>query len=178
MNNKMFSTRLKLAREKKGIGLKELRELVGVSQSAMSHYSTGATLPPLDVASKIADNLGVSLGWLCGKSEIRRFEYSTYGDIARAILSVLKEFDKSKARFSTEVIDNSGEDYSDILPSFETLVFIDDEKLYSFFERAGKYYEMSRGNDDEQELYEAWIEKQLAALDKDLTPKALESLPF
>lgn len=66
MSPEMFATRFKEAREKKNITIKALQPLVGASPSAMNGYATGKNLPPLDVASKIAQELEVSLDWLCG----------------------------------------------------------------------------------------------------------------
>ena len=54
MDRQLFAARMREARKKQGIELKTLRELVGISQSAMSHYSTGTTIPPLTHAVKIA----------------------------------------------------------------------------------------------------------------------------
>ena len=90
MEKNIFVERLRLAREEKGMGLKELREAVGISQSAMSHYSTGATIPALDVADRIAKVLGVSLDWLCGKDEISAPENS-FGYIARMMMKIVYE---------------------------------------------------------------------------------------
>lgn len=81
-----FHYRFKAAREKKNITIKALQPLVGASPSAMNGYATGKTLPPLDVASKIAQELGVSLDWLCGLPQ--RNEDTTlldkYVDFAKA----------------------------------------------------------------------------------------------
>lgn len=65
MNTEKFAQRLQQARESKKLTLKRLKEKTGISMSALSHYSSGINLPPLDIAAKLADALDVSLDWLC-----------------------------------------------------------------------------------------------------------------
>ncbi|MBN9207269.1 MAG: helix-turn-helix transcriptional regulator [Microbacterium ginsengisoli] len=42
----------------------DLAELVGVARNTISNYETGRSVPPFDVASRIARVCGVSLDWL------------------------------------------------------------------------------------------------------------------
>lgn len=66
MDTNIFTQRLKEAREKEGLSLKELQARVGISLSALNNYVAGRTVPPLDVAVKLAKELHVSLDWLSG----------------------------------------------------------------------------------------------------------------
>ena len=66
METNIFTQRLKEAREKEGLSLKELQSRVGISLSALNNYVAGKTIPPLDVAVKLAKELHVSLDWLSG----------------------------------------------------------------------------------------------------------------
>ena len=66
MDINLFTQRLKEAREKEGLSLKELQARVGISLSALNNYVAGKTSPPLDVAVKLAKELHVSLDWLSG----------------------------------------------------------------------------------------------------------------
>lgn len=66
MDINLFTQRLKEAREKEGLSLKELQARVGISLSALNNYVAGRTLPPLDVAARLAAELHVSLDWLSG----------------------------------------------------------------------------------------------------------------
>ena len=66
MDTTIFSFRLKEAREKEGLSLKELQARVGISLSALNNYVAGKTVPPLDVAVRLAKELHVSLDWLSG----------------------------------------------------------------------------------------------------------------
>ena len=65
---KLFSERLKAARTAKHISQADLAKAVGVSAATISSYETvnGAKIPSLDKAEAIANELGVSLDWLCG----------------------------------------------------------------------------------------------------------------
>jgi len=66
MDTNIFTQRLKEAREKEGLSLKELQARVGISLSALNNYVAGKTVPPLDVAVRLAKELHVSLDWLSG----------------------------------------------------------------------------------------------------------------
>ena len=66
MDTNIFTLRLKEAREKEGLSLKEMQARVGISLSALNNYVAGKTVPPLDVAARMAKELHVSLDWLSG----------------------------------------------------------------------------------------------------------------
>lgn len=61
-----FSQRLKQARETKGLLQSKLVELTGISQTCLSKYETGKSLPNTLNLIILAESLGVSLDWLCG----------------------------------------------------------------------------------------------------------------
>lgn len=52
---------MRAARIKRGISQEKLAELAGVSQSSITRFETGATMPPADAALRIADALGLSI---------------------------------------------------------------------------------------------------------------------
>lgn len=92
---KLFSERLKAARTAKHISQADLAKAVGVSAATISSYETvnGAKIPSLDKAEGIADKLGVSLDWLCGKDsagkvKITDFDTETF---LRSLVVVLSE---------------------------------------------------------------------------------------
>lgn len=170
MQKDTFAERLRLARERRGMGLKELREAVGVSQSAMSHYSTGATLPPLDVAVKIAEALGVSLNWLCGKDEISTPQNS-YGYIVRLMLKIV---DAASGSNKPSISTWEGE-----RQDFTGLVFAGEEPINSFFRKKERFEEMARENTEAKEMYDAWLAGALRELDSQkLYEEVDDDLPF
>ena len=169
MQKDTFAERLRLAREKKGMGLKELREAVGVSQSAMSHYSTGATLPPLDVAVKIADALGVSLNWLCGKDEFLTPKNSC-GYVVRMMLKIVDAY----PFWSTPSIDTWQTDKHD----FVRLTIDDTAPIFAFFQKKERFEEMARENAEAKEMYDAWLAGALRDLDSQKLYEEDDDLPF
>lgn len=58
--------KMKLLREQKNISQTEMAERVGIAQSEISAYESGAKSPRLNVAIAIADVLGVTIGELVG----------------------------------------------------------------------------------------------------------------
>jgi len=61
-----FGTRLKRARKLKHITQKELADLLGVEQSAISNYETNFRLPAATALMEIANHLDVSVAYLLG----------------------------------------------------------------------------------------------------------------
>lgn len=56
--------KLKVAREEKGITMKELASNVYVSERMIYYYEEDIRVPPVKTAVKLADILGVSLDYL------------------------------------------------------------------------------------------------------------------
>ncbi|MCL6455366.1 MAG: helix-turn-helix domain-containing protein [Ralstonia pickettii] len=69
----MFGERLKLARNRAGLSLRDLAEAIGhtVSAQAIGRYERGEMLPGSDTALKLAKALEVSLSYLFSPVEIR-----------------------------------------------------------------------------------------------------------
>ena len=94
MNNMVeFAKRLREKRDEMGLTQTQLAKSVGVSVQTISSYEkTGekGKTPTLDNAVKIAEVLGVSLGWLTGTEQQREKTqtFQTAGDVARAIVSL------------------------------------------------------------------------------------------
>ena len=153
MEKDIFVERLRLAREEKGISLKELREAVGISQSAMSHYSTGATMPTLDVAHRIAKVLGVSLDWLCGDNKHLITKSNSYGDIAEKMLYIYYAFGGVNVSISA------------YQSEYVKLTISDSGPLYSFFRKNERFQEMARENDEAKEMYYAWLRGEITKMD-------------
>ena len=61
----IFATRLREARERKGMTQIVLADRCGFSYATISQYETGNREPQVMAAKKIADELGVSLDELC-----------------------------------------------------------------------------------------------------------------
>jgi len=60
---------IKLARMKKGLSVKELASVLGVSSSAVSQWENGSKSPRADKLKAISEALGVSTEYLLGGNE-------------------------------------------------------------------------------------------------------------
>lgn len=150
----MFELRLLEARKKKGFTQKQVAEKAEIHVASYSAYENNHKIPPVDILLRIANVLEVSLDWLCGQgAELPRV--NSYGDIARSIVSLMQKMGQScvvKAQRN-----ENGYTYTEIT--------LWDSVIHSFFAKACKFDEMSKGSDDERELYFTWLEKKLAELD-------------
>ncbi|ADA66001.1 Hypothetical protein NCDO2118_2309 [Lactococcus lactis subsp. lactis NCDO 2118] len=61
--------RIKIARQKKGISQKELADLLGLTQQAVSYYEKGSRIPDEHILSVISDILNVPTEYLTGETD-------------------------------------------------------------------------------------------------------------
>ena len=109
MDTTLFTLRLKEAREKEGLSLKELQARVGISLSALNNYVAGKTVPPLDVAVRLAKELHVSLDWLSGIDSENVIPVVDIRDCYGAICAL----DQIVEMFETASIEPTGSDCSE-----------------------------------------------------------------
>lgn len=64
-----FSERLVNARRICGKTQKALADVLGVKANTISAYEKGKAVPSIDSAAKLANELNVSLDWLCGMND-------------------------------------------------------------------------------------------------------------
>lgn len=93
-----FAQRMKQAREKKGLKQNELAKAVGVTPTTISAYEKSDTdgngkKPTLENAQAIAENLGVSLDWLCGMADTSGGGYTelTEETYLKSLVNILVE---------------------------------------------------------------------------------------
>ena len=67
MTKEIFPIRLKEARTKAGLTQREVGEKLGMVDASYQKYELGRSIPGLELASRMADALGVSLDWLAGR---------------------------------------------------------------------------------------------------------------
>lgn len=65
-----FGKKVADARKKKGFSQDELAKKVGTISVTIGRYERDEIKPSIDIASKLADALGVSLDYLTGKTEV------------------------------------------------------------------------------------------------------------
>jgi transcriptional regulator with XRE-family HTH domain len=63
-----FPTRLKTARESRGLSQGELAGKTGLQPSAISHFETGGRSPSFDNLRRLADALNVDTDYLLGRT--------------------------------------------------------------------------------------------------------------
>jgi len=60
----LFTTNLKLLRQKKKLNQRQLGELIGVSRGVIANYENGATIPSLPMIIKLVEALEISINTL------------------------------------------------------------------------------------------------------------------
>ena len=66
--------KLREYRKKSGMTMKRLGELVGASEASISQYETGRVEPDIELMTKIADVLGISVDSLIGRADEQETE--------------------------------------------------------------------------------------------------------
>lgn len=65
-----FGDRLNELRKKSKFSQEDLAKMAGIHTNVLGRYERGEAKPSIDVATKLADALGVSLDYLTGKSDL------------------------------------------------------------------------------------------------------------
>ena len=68
--SKIFANRVIQSRKEKGLSREALAKLIGTSGPIIGRYERGDMMPSIEIATKIADALEVSLDFLVGKSSM------------------------------------------------------------------------------------------------------------
>ncbi len=68
--SKDFGNRVMQARKEKDYSREELAKMIGTSGPIIGRYERGDMMPSVEIATKIADALEVSLDFLVGKSSL------------------------------------------------------------------------------------------------------------
>lgn len=68
--SKEFGNKVMQARKEKGLSREELAKKIGTSGPIVGRYERGDMMPSVEIATKIADALEVSLDYLVGKSSL------------------------------------------------------------------------------------------------------------
>ncbi|TAF94839.1 MAG: XRE family transcriptional regulator [Bacteroidetes bacterium] len=87
----LFGERLVLVRKKKKISQDELAKTIGVHAPVIGRYERNEVKPSIDVATKMAEALGVSLDYLVGFAD-----YELDNSITQKILDIQKLNDEDK----------------------------------------------------------------------------------
>lgn len=148
---KIFAERLQSIARERDLTQKDLAQLCGVSQGAMSSYLRGEKLPLISTACEIAAALGVSVAWLCGES-MPDIQPRTYAQLIEQILLMV---DVAHIVVETDRPPMTEARYENI-----ALVSVD-PVIVSFFKDYHRVKALYLDGTIDQEMYDAWIEKRL-----------------
>lgn len=84
--------RIRLLREERGLGQKEIGGLLGVSVSSIGKYENDERTPSPTAIVKLADFFGVSTDYLLGRSEIRNPLQTAYPGLPEEAIREIEEF--------------------------------------------------------------------------------------
>ena len=151
MEKSFFPDRVKTARAAADITQKELADKAGITAAMLSAYEGGTKSPNLSTAVKIALALDVSLDWLTGITpKLSGVGVTTYMDAATMLLSVLGAIPATA--------------YQDG-PDGPMEICFSDEIFRRFTTDIVKMNNLLQKNTIEADLFELWLDKQLASMD-------------
>lgn len=152
-----FARNLRELREQAGMSQKSLAEKVGVTPTTISAYEKNIKNPSLENALAIADALNVFLGDMCG--EVGEVYLRTYGDLLRMIYVVYRA--GKGYHFSSKIEVDKKNDTAII----QGMGF-DSNTVNHFMKDWRRIAEMRFNNTIDDELVDAWLEKQYRKYDK------------
>ena len=167
-----ISANIKEALTKIGKNQAWLARETGVKPQNISAYIRGISIPDLSTICRIADKLGVSIDWICGRNvEADDSEKEkTLGDIAREIMymdNMTGVFFSSVTRTERKCISFKGEypEYEDFDVEYPAIVF-SYGNMCSFIKDWQKIKILKNSYTIDEELYQLWVDKHISDLDK------------
>lgn len=149
----MFAENLRDARKRKDITQKQAAEIFGVSQSTYALYEVGKREPSFETLMRMADYFGVSCDSLLGYNE-KTPAVKTYSDVIRLLIPVMET--------GLFWFGSTWNDYREELPAISS----DDESICAFMRRWRTMLEKKVELSFDEDLYSAWMEKQLRDSDR------------
>lgn len=164
----IFRKRLKEARMEKDFTQKHLAELAGCTAAAISGYETDKK-PSIEIVSRIAKHLNVSIDWLCG-FDVNEKALETYADLFQRILCICNAFDKYDVSIDTSNSKDMGyTNYPDYDKSeLVGVIAIRDAVTASFFKELKKMFELKSTGTITEDLFKLWFEDKLKSHNNEL----------
>ncbi|MCL2380149.1 MAG: helix-turn-helix domain-containing protein [Treponema sp.] len=95
MNRTGFRTNLRSALTSRGLTVRELSVITGIAKGTLDCYlGARASMPPADIAAKIAAALGVTVEYLVSRHEAQARESERRENAIGAVLQHLAELDE------------------------------------------------------------------------------------
>ena len=175
----ILAQRLKLLRTKLGLTQKEFADKVGFTQATLSAYENNQKKPSLDIVKDIAEKCHVSIDWLCGLTDMERYneEINTYADMLRLIIKLCNT-DSFFGQWEVIYKDNS--DISDLGRTGIDFAILrnSDKTLVRFFEDWEQMYNLYTAGTIDKHLYELWLSDRLKQYeDLTLIPETSDDIP-
>ena len=170
--SKAFSSRLKQLRSSMNMTQVQFAEHIHTTQTTLSSYENLGKIPSLDVAITIAKECNVSIDWLCGLSKTKSIdgEITTYSDLFKSLTNILQFTRTSEDNEIIPIIQSINNDDVNKPLSFD---FYEDVNCRNFITAWIKMFKLLMDNTIEQDLYDLWLEKELAKYDR-----PIDGMPF
>ena len=167
----MFGDKMAFARKQQSLTQKQVAEMAKVQQSSYSAYENNKKTPPIDIASRIAKALDVSLDWLCGMDDVKKF--TSCGEIARLLIALeyepIRFVDKS---FELPWQEEASHAKNTILvsqikhPLSFTVISICNPKINEFITGYNNLSGLLQQDIIKKDVLDAWLEKKFGELDE------------
>lgn len=99
----MFRKRLKLLRERKGLTQEELGKKLHLGKSSISMYERGDRVPNHDILVNISNLFDVSIDYLLGKTEIKKYTEPFEDKIEKQIFIKLKKINPKQKKILLDI---------------------------------------------------------------------------
>lgn len=177
-NSEMLAERLKISRVSQKLTQRQLAEKVNITAATISAYEKATKNPSLEIISLIADELNVSIDWLCG-NENGSAKPKTYSTV---ILNIVRALDY--VCYSVETITEEnlcGVD--EFVVDKHADIRIYDAVLQKFLFDLQKMVKLLNDGTIDRDILNSWIDGQLKKYDKPIKNINTESneeqdLPF
>ena len=95
----MFGKRLRILRENADINQEKLGKILGLSTSTIGMYEQGRRQPDNDTLIKVAEYFDVSIDYLLGNTDVKKYENPYDDELEQVLFSKAKELtdDEKKA---------------------------------------------------------------------------------
>lgn len=95
-----IATRIRGAREEKGISQRKLGMILGLSDKAISAYEAGRTYPPLDTLFKLSKELGKPVSYFIEEDSHKAYITESMSKISERLATITQEIEKLKKTLS------------------------------------------------------------------------------
>lgn len=97
-----FGDRIKILREESGLSREELSNKINITYAALSKYETNKRFPDQEILNKLANIFDVSIDYLLGRTNVRRFE--DFPPEVKSIVELFASIGPSKAKKIEELL--------------------------------------------------------------------------